>query len=69
MTVFTAAFSAVAFYEGRLWGAGKGNFFGSISDAFDGFDEDFEGDAQPGMTIAEPRPGGRVLPGPSVRLW
>ncbi len=38
MTVFTAAFSAVATRAacGRLWGAGKGNFFGSISDAFDG---------------------------------
>ena len=30
-----------------MWGAGKGNFFGSISDAFDSFDEDFEGDAGP----------------------
>ncbi len=39
--------SAVAFYEGRLWWAGKGFFFGSISDAFDSFDEDFEGDAGP----------------------
>lgn len=39
--------SAVAFYEGRLWGAGKGNFFGSISDAFGSFDEDFEGDGGP----------------------
>ena len=38
--------SAIAFYEGRLWGA-KGNFYGSISDAFDSFDEDFEGDAGP----------------------
>lgn len=39
--------SSVAFYEGRLWWAGKGFFFGSISDAFDSFDEDFEGDAGP----------------------
>ena len=39
--------SAVAFYEGRLWWAGKGFFYGSISDAFDKFDEDFEGDAGP----------------------
>lgn len=39
--------SAVAFYEGRLWWAGKARFIGSISDAFDLFDEDFEGDAGP----------------------
>lgn len=39
--------SAVAFYEGRLWWCGKGSFFGSISDGFDLFDEDFEGDAGP----------------------
>lgn len=39
--------SAVSFYEGRLWGAGRGKFYGSISDAFDSFDEDFEGDAGP----------------------
>jgi len=38
---------AVAFYEGRLWWAGKGFFYGSISDAFTSFDEDFEGDAGP----------------------
>ena len=39
--------SAVTFYEGRLWWLGKGKFFGSISDAFESFDEDFEGDAGP----------------------
>jgi hypothetical protein len=39
--------SATALYEGRKWWAGIGNFFGSISDAFDSFDEDFEGDAGP----------------------
>ncbi len=39
--------SAASIYEGRVWWAGKGNFFGSISDAFDLFDEDFEGDAGP----------------------
>jgi hypothetical protein len=39
--------SSVAFYEGRLWWAGKGFFFGSVSDAFESFDEDFEGDAGP----------------------
>ena len=39
--------SAVALYEGRLWWSGKGNFFGSVSDAFDVFDEDVEGDSGP----------------------
>ena len=39
--------SAVGLYEGRLWSVGRGNFFGSISDAFSSFDEDFEGDAGP----------------------
>ena len=39
--------SAVAFAEGRLWWGGKDKITGSISDAFDGFDPDFEGDAGP----------------------
>jgi len=39
--------SALAFYEGRLDMAGKGKFNGSISDAFDSFDEDQEGDSGP----------------------
>ena len=38
---------AMVFYEGRLWSVGRGFFFGSISDAFDSFDEDFPGDAGP----------------------
>lgn len=38
---------AVALYEGRLWWAGKGGIWGSISDAYDGFDPTFEGDAGP----------------------
>lgn len=37
--------SAVAFTEGRLFWAGKDKVNGSISDAFDGFDPEFEGDA------------------------
>ncbi len=46
--------SATALYEGRKWWSGKGKFFGSISDAFDSFDEDFEGDAGPiNRTIGE----------------
>lgn len=36
---------ALSFYEGRLWHVGKGNYYGSITDAFTSFDEDFEGDA------------------------
>lgn len=39
--------SAVGFSDGRLWWAGKDKITGSISDAFDGFDPDFEGDAGP----------------------
>lgn len=39
--------SAVSFYEGRLWWAGNQFFYGSVSDAFDSFDAEFEGDAGP----------------------
>jgi hypothetical protein len=39
--------TSVAFYEGRLWWAGKNGVWGSISDAFDGFDPAFEGAAAP----------------------
>ncbi|HJQ60827.1 MAG TPA: hypothetical protein VJ890_28240, partial [Vineibacter sp.] len=39
--------SAVAFYEGRLWWFGKNAIWGSVSDAYDSFDEEFEGDAGP----------------------
>lgn len=39
--------SAVAFYEGRLWWTGKGNFWGSVSDAYDSFDDETEGDSGP----------------------
>jgi hypothetical protein len=39
--------SAVALHEGRLWWAGKGKALGSISDAFDSFDQTFPGDAGP----------------------
>ncbi len=39
--------SSVAFHEGRLVWAGRDKIDASISDAFDGFDPDFEGDAGP----------------------
>lgn len=39
--------SAVSIFEGRLWWAGKDRIYGSVSDAFASFDEDFEGDAGP----------------------
>lgn len=39
--------TAVALYEGRLWWAGRGRIWGSVADAFDSFDPDFEGDAGP----------------------
>lgn len=39
--------SAVSFYEGRLWWAGKNRTDGSVSDAFDNYDPDTEGDSGP----------------------
>jgi hypothetical protein len=40
--------TAIALYEGRLWQAGNDKILGSISDAYDSFDdEDQEGDAAP----------------------
>jgi len=39
--------SAVAFYEGRLWWVGKGSFWGSVSDAYDSFDDETGGDSGP----------------------
>ncbi len=37
--------SAVALYDGRLWWMGKGNIWGSESDAYEDFDPNTEGDA------------------------
>lgn len=39
--------SSVALYEGRLWWAGKDKNWGSVSDAFDNFDPETEGDSGP----------------------
>lgn len=39
--------SAVALYEGRLWWFGKDRSIASISDAFEDFDDNFEGDSGP----------------------
>jgi hypothetical protein len=39
--------SAVAFYEGRLWWAGKDKIYASVSDAFASFDGTIEGDSGP----------------------
>lgn len=39
--------SAVALYDGRLWWSGYDRIWGSVSDDFTNFDEDFEGDAGP----------------------
>lgn len=39
--------SAVCFYDGRLWWAGNDRIYGSISDAFDSFDDEQEGDSGP----------------------
>lgn len=39
--------SSVSLHEGRLWWAGKDRIIGSISDSYEQFDPDFEGDAGP----------------------
>lgn len=39
--------TAVAIYEGRLWWAGRDKIQGSVSDAYDDFEEDTEGDSGP----------------------
>ncbi|WP_447867238.1 hypothetical protein [Rahnella bonaserana] len=39
--------TSVSFYEGRLWWAGNDNFWGSVSDAYDSFDDTTEGDSGP----------------------
>lgn len=39
--------SAVTFAEGRLFWAGKDNVYGSVSDAFESFDNTIEGDSAP----------------------
>ena len=39
--------STVSIAEGRLWWAGKGRWFGSVSDGYTSFDLDVEGDSGP----------------------
>ncbi len=39
--------SAVSFHEGRLWWFGKNGIWGSVSDAFDSFDDTVTGDSAP----------------------
>lgn len=39
--------SSVSIWEGRLWWAGLGRMYGSVSDIFYSFDPEFEGDAGP----------------------
>lgn len=39
--------SSAAFYEGRLWWAGKDRKWGSVSDGFSDFDDETEGDSGP----------------------
>ncbi len=39
--------TANALYEGRLWYAGRGKIWGSVSDGFDNFDDDTIGDSGP----------------------
>ncbi len=37
--------TSVALHEGRMWWAGQGSIYGSLSDAFNSFDSSFVGDA------------------------
>jgi hypothetical protein len=39
--------TSVKIHDGRMWWAGQNGIVGSISDAYDSFDEDFVGDAGP----------------------
>lgn len=39
--------TANALYEGRLWHAGRGKIWGSVSDGFEDFDDETEGDSGP----------------------
>ena len=39
--------SAVTLFEGRVWWAGRDKVYGSIVDAFEDFDDEFEGDSGP----------------------
>lgn len=39
--------SAVAFHEGRLWWSGKDKIWGSVSDGFEDFNDETEGDSAP----------------------
>lgn len=39
--------TALVFYEGRLWFAGRDKIWGSVSDNYYSFDEDVEGDSAP----------------------
>lgn len=39
--------TAVALHEGRLWWAGRSKIWGSVSDAYDSFDPETEGDSGP----------------------
>lgn len=39
--------SAVALFDGRLWWAGKARIFGSVSDGYETFDDETEGDSAP----------------------
>lgn len=39
--------TSVALYDGRLWWSGKGNVWGSVSDAYDSFDDETVGDSGP----------------------
>jgi hypothetical protein len=39
--------AGVAMYDGRLWWGGRDRFWGSVSDAFESYDEEVEGDAGP----------------------
>ena len=52
---------AVTLFDGRLWWGGFDKTYGSISDAFEAFDEEFEGDAGPIIRSIANGPFERVI--------
>lgn len=52
---------AVALYDGRLWWGGFDKLYGSVSDAFQSFDDEVEGDAGPVNRNIATGPFDRVL--------
>jgi len=52
--------TAVKLFEGRLWWAGRGSLWGSVSDAFESFDDTLEGNSAPVDKTVSDGPSDRV---------